>query len=195
MGFGKHIWDLEDGDLLRILEYCTFSPTRLEPESNNPVYIAENAYVVAITLAKISVLFLYLRLFEHHPSFRLAAHITIVLTAVATLVLSFITIFACHPVAYFWDRDIKGGQCLNINNIAYAMAALSIAEDLAIVALPFPVLVRLQMSTSKKVGIGLMFVLGGLYVSFPFHPSKRELTFIDQGLYRLHDPPQVPPFV
>ena len=167
MGFGKHIWDLEDGDLLHILEYCALSPIRLKPQSNNPVYIAENAYVVAITLAKISVLFLYLRLFEHHPSFRLAAHITIVLTAVATLVLSFTTIFACHPVAYFWDRDIKGGHCLNINNVAYAMAALSIAEDLAIVALPFPVLVRLQMSTSKKVGIGLMFVLGGLYVSLP----------------------------
>jgi hypothetical protein len=165
MGFGKHVWDLEDGDLMHILEYCTFSPPRLKPQSNNPVYIAANAYVVAITLAKISILFLYLRLFEHHPSFRLAAHITIFSTAVATLVLSFVTIFSCYPVAYFWDRDIKGGRCLNIQNVAYAVGALSIVEDLVIVALPFPVLVRLQMSTSKKVGIGVMFVLGGLYVS------------------------------
>lgn len=147
MGFGKHVWDLQDGDLMHILEYF---------------YIAENAYVVAITLAKISILFLYLRLFEHHPSFRLAAHITIFSTAVATLVLSFITIFSCYPVAYFWDRDIKGGRCLNIQNVAYAVGALSIVEDLVIVALPFPVLFRLQMSTSKKVGIGVMFVLGGL---------------------------------
>ncbi|KAH8784505.1 hypothetical protein F5882DRAFT_497558 [Hyaloscypha sp. PMI_1271] len=147
VGFGRHIWDLQDGDLLLFLKYF---------------YIAENAYVISITLTKISVLFLYLRLFEHSPSFRYTAYGTIFFIALITVVLSSLTIFACEPVSFFWNRDIRGGRCLDIKAVAYAISAVGIVQDLVIVALPLPVLVKLQMSTRKKIGIGFMLILGGM---------------------------------
>jgi hypothetical protein len=39
---------------------------------------------------------------------------------------------------------------------------VGIVEDLVIVALPLPVLVKLQMGTRKKIGIGFMLILGGM---------------------------------
>ncbi|PMD54820.1 uncharacterized protein K444DRAFT_633723 [Hyaloscypha bicolor E] len=147
VGFGRHIWDLQDGDLSLFLKYF---------------YIVENAYVISITLTKISVIFLYLRLFEHSPSFRYTAYGTIVFIALITVVLSSLTIFACQPVSFFWDRDIRGGKCLDIKAVAYAISTVGIVEDLVIVALPLPLLVKLQMSTRKKIGIGFMLILGSI---------------------------------
>jgi hypothetical protein len=125
------------------------------------VYIAENAYVISIILTKISVL-LYLRLFEYAPYFRYTAYGTIICVAIITVVLSSLTIFAYQPVSFFWNKDITGGKCLDIKVVAYATGAMSIVEDLAIVALPLPVLAKLQMSTRKKIGIGFMLVLGSM---------------------------------
>jgi hypothetical protein len=118
--------------------------------------------VISITLTKISVLFLYLRLFEHSPTFRYTAYATILFIALITVVLSSLTIFACEPVSFFWNRDIRGGRCLDIKAVAYAISAVGIVQDLVIVALPLPMLVKLQMSTRKKIGIGFMLILGGM---------------------------------
>lgn len=51
---------------------------------------------------------------------------------------------------------------MDIKALAYATGAMSIVEDLVIVALPLPVLAKLQMSTRKKIGIGFMLALGSM---------------------------------
>jgi hypothetical protein len=71
------------------------------------------------------------------------------------------TVFSCHPVAYFWDRDLHG-QCLDVNALAYANSGMSIAQDLIIIALPLPVLTKLNMCMKKKIGVGFMFAIGSL---------------------------------
>jgi hypothetical protein len=71
------------------------------------------------------------------------------------------TVFSCHPVAYFWDRDLHG-QCLDVNALAYANSGMSIAQDLIVIALPLPVLTKLNMSMKKKIGVVFMFAVGSL---------------------------------
>jgi hypothetical protein len=85
-----------------------------------------------------------------------------VFIAICTVVLSSIAIFACQPISFFWDSDIKGGKCLDIKAAAYAASATSIVQDLIIVALPLPVLAKLQLSTRKKIEIGFMLALGSM---------------------------------
>ena len=161
-GFGKHVWDLADGGLLLILKRCKFSYLITTNISNSyPVYIAESFYVVDLALTKISVLVLYLRLFPY-KTFRYAAFATIGMIALSTTIIFFVTVFSCHPVAFFWNKDIRGGTCINVNTLAYANSAMSIIQDLLIVALPLPVLVKLNMGTKKKIGVGFMFAVGSL---------------------------------
>ena len=117
--------------------------------------------MVDLALTKISVLVLYLRIFPNE-SFRYAASATIGMIALSTTIIFFMTVFSCHPVAFFWNRDIRGGTCLNINTLAYANSAMSIIQDLLIVALPLSVLAKLNMGTKKKIGVGFMFAIGSL---------------------------------
>ncbi|KAH8767580.1 integral membrane protein [Hyaloscypha finlandica] len=160
-GFGKHIWDLADGGLLDILR---------------SLYIAESFYVVTLASTKISVLLLYLRIFPH-DSFRYAASATIGMIALSTVVIFFMTVFSCHPVAFFWNRDIRGGTCININKLAYANSAMSIIQDLLIVALPLPVLVKLNMGKKKKIGVGFMFTVGSFGCVVSMIRLKSLLSF------------------
>lgn len=117
--------------------------------------------MVDLALTKISILALYLRIFPN-DRFRYAAIATMGLIALSTTIIFFMTIFSCHPVAFFWNRDIRRGTCLNVNRLAYANSAMSIIQDLLIVALPLPVLVKLNMGRKKKIGVGFMFAVGSL---------------------------------
>jgi hypothetical protein len=130
---------------------------------HQPVYISENLYVIDLALSKISILVFYLRIFPHEW-FRYTAFGTIAMITTSTIIIFLMTVFSCHPIAYFWDRDL-GGKCLDVNALAYANSGMSIVQDLIIVALPIPVLFGLNMSTKKKIGVGLMFAVGSLYVS------------------------------
>ena len=125
------------------------------------MYIAESFYVVTLASTKISVLLLYLRIFPHQ-SVRYAAIATIGMIAISTTIIFFMTVFSCHPVTFFWNRDIRGGTCINVNKLAYANSAMSIIQDLLIVALPLPVLAKLNMGRKKKIGVGFMFAVGSL---------------------------------
>jgi hypothetical protein len=82
--------------------------------------------------------------------------------ALSTTIIFFMTVFSCHPVAFFWDRDVGRGTCLNVNKLAYANSAMSIIQDLLIIVIPLPVLVKLNIGRKKKIGVGFMFAIGSL---------------------------------
>jgi hypothetical protein len=103
-GFGKHLYSLQPGDLTHFLEHCTPPfPFLLSTPLTHPIpaYIAENIYVPVLATVKLSILTFYLRIFTHHPTFRLLAHLTIFLTLTSTTIISTLTILQCQPIAYF----------------------------------------------------------------------------------------------
>ena len=125
------------------------------------VYIAENIYVAVLAITKLSILAFYLRIFQHEKIFCIAAKTISSLIILSTFLISILTIFQCHPIPYFWNRDLKG-TCIDVNALGYANSAMSIIQDVSIVALPIPVVCGLQLNLKKKVGVGIMFALGGL---------------------------------
>lgn len=76
--------------------------------------------------------------------------------------LVFAIIFSCRPVAFFWDKTIKGGSCINENNLAYGITATNIVTDFVVLLLPIPWLLKLQLPMAKKIGIIGIFLLGSL---------------------------------
>jgi hypothetical protein len=73
-------------------------------------------------------------------------------------------IFQCQPISFFWngwDRE-HTGQCVDINALAWANAAISISLDLWMLAIPLSQLYHLQMSLNKKLGVAAMFCVGTL---------------------------------
>ena len=69
---------------------------------------------------------------------------------------------------YQWSL---GSSCTRIRpNIASViMASLNVVTDILTLCLPLPFLWRLQIDMERKSQLIGVFLLGGLYVTFPFH--------------------------
>lgn len=78
----------------------------------------------------------------------------------------FITVFLealllCNPVEFNWDKTLEG-TCANVA-LAYLLAGITnLLIDVIIVILPMPMLWKVKIGFSKKIGISAMFGLGAL---------------------------------
>ncbi|CAH0044310.1 unnamed protein product [Clonostachys solani] len=145
--FGVDIWTL-DPDALTM--------------SFKLFYVNESFYVVTLCLCKVSILFLYLRIFPSQQ-FRLAVNGALLLTILPTVVIMFLQIFQCIPIAYIWEGWQKPnyvGYCLNLNHLTFISTGFSIVQDLVILILPLPSLFQLNIKIRDKIGLVFMFSLG-----------------------------------
>jgi hypothetical protein len=78
----------------------------------------------------------------------------------------FATIFQCVPVAAFWDKGIKNPHCTDSTAFWYAYCIINILTNASILALPIREVSKLQLPRREKIGLMLVFLLGGLSVSF-----------------------------
>lgn len=113
--------------------------------------------------AKLSLLLFYRRL-APFTWFRAAIYVVMFVVVAYTLGIMFSLIFPCKPIASNWDVTIEG-ECINKTGIYIATAVINIATDLALLVLPIPVLVRLQIPRLEKVALIAMFGVGSMYVA------------------------------
>ncbi|CAI6336801.1 unnamed protein product [Periconia digitata] len=145
MGLGEHVWNLKDGVLLPLLRTW---------------YVGAVFYIAVIGLLKACVILFYLDIFSTaYPRFRTAAHTILAYITLNTLILVFLTIFACRPIATFWNRDIKG-KCLDIPAIGYAVGVSAIVQDIILLVLPLTVIGSLSMDRLRKISAGFLFSIG-----------------------------------
>lgn len=68
----------------------------------------------------------------------------------------------CRPVSYNWDKTVPSGHCTN-EQLAFLLAGImNFLIDVLVVVLPIPMLWRLQMPLSVKLGLLGMFGLGAM---------------------------------
>lgn len=68
--------------------------------------------------------------------------------------------FACRPISSVWtswDGTRKPDYCINQNTFYLVAAALNIGLDIAIVLIPIPELIKLNLSPRKKVFLSAIF--------------------------------------
>jgi hypothetical protein len=75
---------------------------------------------------------------------------------------------SCTPKAYWWDKSLTG-HCLNGTVLALTSATVNLAFDITILILPQRVIWTLNMSTSRRLGVSVVFAIGLLYNPFYFH--------------------------
>jgi hypothetical protein len=117
-------------------------------------------YKAAVLFAKLSMLFLYLRIFSSR-SFRIAAYAVMFIcigTAIGTIIP---TIFACHPIEKAWIPTMAG-ECIWTPGIWYASSSINIATDVMIIALPIAQMRSLNLPKAQKIGLAVLFSLGFL---------------------------------
>jgi hypothetical protein len=125
-------------------------------------FVAESMYLAIITLTKISILFFYLRIFPS-PAFRRVCYLVMAWVSISGLLFLLLQIFQCIPIDYTWKGwtgTYEPHKCMDANALAFTAAGFSIAQDLVILALPLPLIARLQTSWRSRIEVMVMFSLG-----------------------------------
>ena len=71
------------------------------------------------------------------------------------------TIVQCTPLERIWHHAVPG-TCINLTAFWYTNAAANIIGDFVILALPMPVVRSLQLPQRQRLGLMMVFALGGL---------------------------------
>lgn len=118
-------------------------------------------YVVTRLLVRCSVILFYVRIFRKVNASRVMIALFVV-NACLNLAMLIPRIFACQPVSYAWNwwNDLDQGSCFNNRQFIWATALLTSMWDFFVVLVPIPYVLRLQLSTARKVMICGMFGLG-----------------------------------
>ncbi|RYO85436.1 hypothetical protein DL764_009172 [Monosporascus ibericus] len=122
----------------------------------------EFVYMAGVTVPKVTILLLYLRIFTQRE-IRIITWIVIGVVVTNFFTSGVIVGFTiCQPFAYKWDKTIPGGRCANLMAAYRLISIPNLLTDLAILFLPFYPLWHLQMNKTLKVGIFLTFMTGSL---------------------------------
>ncbi|KAK2606344.1 hypothetical protein QQS21_003275 [Conoideocrella luteorostrata] len=119
-------------------------------------------YVIAwpaISLAKLSILLLYLRIFRMNKTLRMAIWGGVALICVAYLPNIAVSSYFCAArVGEAWG-PVVGLRCADRGSLKWliASAALSVLLDFYILVLPIPQIMSLKMSVRRRLGVCLIF--------------------------------------
>ena len=130
------------------------------------IFGASCTYLLALLGYKMSIMFMYLRIFDVDQLFRYCTWAVMFVTFGYLFSNIWTQIFGCWPVAKSWTPDLPG-HCILILKADYGYGSLNIITDLLIFVLPLPMIWRLQLSPRDKLGVSVIFVTGSMYVQPP----------------------------
>ena len=114
-----------------------------------------------VLFPKLAILAIYLRIFT--PSiYRNACWVLVALLIsnwIATIVAAF---FICIPLNLLWNPGIVGGHCFDIGSYYRWSSFFSVLTDLMMLVLPLPVIWKLNTSRNVKLGLTVVFGIGGV---------------------------------
>ncbi|KAB5515217.1 major facilitator superfamily domain-containing protein [Coniochaeta sp. 2T2.1] len=124
-------------------------------------YVFSVLYNPALMATKSSILVFYLRLAKNTQKIlRMASWATLAVVNVAGVVLTFINIFQCSPVNAAWDPYVVANKCIPLLTEFVCSAPVNIVTDLAILALPIPVLTGMRLPRRQKIILVFTFSMG-----------------------------------
>ncbi|KAI1822164.1 fucose permease [Xylaria intraflava] len=137
----------------------------INPDDWNPLRRSEYTFTVlynpALMAFKTSVLIFYLRLSKNTQKvLRLASWAVLAIVNLAGTVLTLLNIFQCRPVEAAFNLTGSPRQCIPLLVEFICSAPINIVTDLAILALPLPVLTSMRLPQKQKIILVITFTLG-----------------------------------
>ncbi|KAF2867684.1 hypothetical protein BDV95DRAFT_646623 [Massariosphaeria phaeospora] len=125
---------------------------------------AQILYNPAIFFTKLSILFLYHRIFPSRTFTR-------VLWGVGAFILAYsitsamVNLLQCVPIAANWNPKLAAtAKCVDFGSELIALSTINAVTDFVLLVLPMPILWRLHVNLEKKIKLMVMFALGAATV-------------------------------
>ncbi|KAI3392740.1 hypothetical protein diail_5254 [Diaporthe ilicicola] len=165
-GLGRDIWTLKPFQITNVIYYF---------------YFMAWLYFLQLALLKASLLFFYLKIFPN-KMVRWLLWGTLVFNAIWGILFALLSVFQCKPISFFWHQwdGLHTGTCpINTNSLGWANAAISIVEDVWMLAIPLSQLHSLQLHWKKKIGVAIMFCTGTFVTIISVVRLQSLITFGD----------------
>ncbi|KAF1815936.1 hypothetical protein P152DRAFT_411238 [Eremomyces bilateralis CBS 781.70] len=130
-------------------------------------------------ICKLSVLFLYRRIFVTKP-FQTVVDVMIGVVLVWALGFLVADLCQCIPISVIWTKFEYeyANYCVDVVSFYWAISVTDAVTDFIILALPLPMVWNLRLPLQQKVAVGGMFLLGGCVVAASL---ARLIVFIQVG--------------
>lgn len=112
-----------------------------------------------VIVVQVSVIFFYIRVFGVSTMFKSACYGLITMITLFWVSGFFSLIFSCTPISRSWDIS-ESGTCLPYRPYCASVGVLHVLFDLAIVALPMPMIWHLQVNRRIKIILSGLLGLG-----------------------------------
>jgi len=133
---------------------------RPTPFRYQTLYVSYQLYGSAVTAIKISILIFYRRIFST-AQFRKWIYGVGALVLAWLLANNLVFAFQCTPIRKAWELD-SPGHCINHLTSVRVLQVFNVLLDVTVLALPVSAVLRLQLSTARKISVMAIFLLGGL---------------------------------
>ncbi|KAK4624189.1 hypothetical protein CLAFUW4_05615 [Fulvia fulva] len=150
-GFGQDIWELRAAEVRKYLIWF---------------YVTQPIYMTITFGSKISLLLLYLRTWpgQDFRTFRTLCWSMIVLILLSIVAIVLAMVFQCTPIHLAWslDKPSQAAHCTDRPTLVIVIAGINILYDVAVISLPPPRLLRLDISWKRKLGLVFVFCIGAI---------------------------------
>ncbi|TKA67673.1 hypothetical protein B0A55_08648 [Friedmanniomyces simplex] len=151
-GWNRHLYDL---------------PTQDITHANVIAFIAKLVFTLAATFTRLSLCAFYYRLVKDSGIvwFKWVVHGTVAFTIATGIAFVFLTIFLCTPVPYYWQYPPQtAGHCMDEGTVTLAAGIINIFNDLLTAIIPIPLVMRLRMPMTQRIGVCVLFGLGFIVI-------------------------------
>ncbi|KAH7049470.1 hypothetical protein B0J12DRAFT_719378 [Macrophomina phaseolina] len=144
---GRHIWDVSPADLsLWLKEF----------------YVTECIYLTVASILKTSIILLMMRLF---PARRLLVVSKCLMAFLVAFTISgtFVLAFQCRPIQAAYIPNLPGAKCISPDamfGIFMFQAVTMFLTDVVIIAMPMPIIWKLNMPVRRRIVVMALFSLG-----------------------------------
>jgi len=132
------------------------------------MYGADLTQLWALGPTKLSVLFFYRRIFGVCGRKFNATSMSLIVTVICWQIAFFFTnMFQYYPIHGMWAKNSKDAHAMlkAPTQMFLAQSYADVALDVVIIAVPIPLIWKLQMDIKKKIGVSCIFLLGALTVA------------------------------
>lgn len=126
---------------------------------NQMTWTSEFFYSWSIFLTKMAVLAFYWRMFKRLP-IRWPIIILACSCVIWIIIRTFMTIFRCSPIQYYWHKSINGHCSIDAATYYVATDSTHTALDVLILTLPVSEVVRMKLPLGQKISVVGLFSCG-----------------------------------
>ncbi|KAI1843025.1 hypothetical protein JX266_010714 [Neoarthrinium moseri] len=124
------------------------------------------AYGLAVTVARLSIGLCWLRIAISKAQVYTVYLIQLV-NSLAGIVFTFVVIFQCAPVSFYWMKALSGaeGSCVPINafiGLGYCYGTVSALCDFGLCGVPAAIVLSTHLQKKTRVALTVLLGLGGL---------------------------------